>query len=132
MSFQPLFNEGLLITFHALAALTALFLGIFQMVLPKGTGRHRILGYIWVTALTGVAISSFWIHGFRSFGPFSPIHLLSILTLVMLVVGIGHARQGRIHRHKRTMTLLFWLALVVTGGFTLFPGRIMHQVVFGA
>jgi uncharacterized membrane protein len=30
-----------------------------------------------------VAASSFWIHQMRLVGPFSPIHLLSIFTLVM-------------------------------------------------
>ena len=132
MSLQPLFDEGLLVTFHALAALTALFLGIFQIVRPKGTGLHRMIGYIWVTAIISVAISSFWISsGFRMVGPFSPIHLLSIFTLVMVTMGIIYARRGQIRNHKRTMIQLFWFALVVTGGFTLLPGRIMHQVVFG-
>jgi uncharacterized membrane protein len=30
------------------------------------------------------------------------------------------------------MLLLFWLALVLTGAFTFWPGRVMHAVVFGA
>ena len=34
-----------------------------------------------------VAVSSFWIHQIRLVGPWSPIHLLSIFTLVMLPLG---------------------------------------------
>jgi uncharacterized membrane protein len=29
------------------------------------------------------------------------------------------------------MILLFWLALVLTGIFTFWPGRVMHMVLFG-
>ena len=38
------------------------------------------------------------------------------------------ARRGDIRRHKRAMTSLFWLALVLTGAFTFLPGRVMHQL----
>jgi uncharacterized membrane protein len=33
--------------------------------------------------------------------------------------------------HRRAMISLFLGALVIAGAFTLVPGRIMHQVVFG-
>ena len=38
--------------------------------------------------MAAVAISSFWIHEIRLVGPFSPIHLLSIFTPVMLVLAV--------------------------------------------
>jgi uncharacterized membrane protein len=78
-----------------------------------------------------IAASSFWIHGFRIIGPFSPIHLLSIFTLVMLPVAVLHARRHRVERHRKAMTSIFIGAMVIAGLFTLLPGRIMHDVVFG-
>jgi uncharacterized membrane protein len=36
-----------------------------------------------------------------------------------------------IRAHRKTMLSLFWLALVGAGLFTLLPGRIMGQMVFG-
>jgi uncharacterized membrane protein len=40
-----------------------------------------------------VAASSFWIHEIRLLGPWSPIHLLSIMVLVLLPVAVV-ARAG--------------------------------------
>lgn len=79
-----------------------------------------------------VAASSFWIHQTRLVGLFSPIHLLSIFTLVMLPLAVWRAHTHRVTDHRPIMILLFTGALVVAGLFTLVPGRIMHQVFFGA
>jgi uncharacterized membrane protein len=79
-----------------------------------------------------VAASSFWIHQIRMVGPFSLIHLLSIFTLVMLPLAVWRAHTHRVVDHRRMMIFIFAGALVVAGLFTLMPGRIMHQVFFGA
>jgi uncharacterized membrane protein len=78
-----------------------------------------------------VAVSSFWIHEFKIFGPFSAIHLLSIVVLFYLFSGIRAARRGEISKHKHQMSQLYLLALLITGAFTLLPGRTMHAVMFG-
>lgn len=131
MSLAPLFQSGTVVTLHALAALAALVLGGLQFLLPKGAPLHRILGYVWATLMMGVAASSLAIHDIRMFGPFSPIHLLSLLVLVTVPLAVIAARRGRIGRHRAEMTNLFLLALVGAGAFTLLPGRVMHAVVFG-
>lgn len=116
---------------HALAAIAAFALGSLQLVLPKGTARHRALGRAWVALMAVTAASGLFIHELRSFGPFSPIHLLSLGTLAALVLGLRSARRGDIARHRRIMLLLFLGALLVAGLFTLLPGRRMHAVFFG-
>jgi uncharacterized membrane protein len=131
MNLAPLTNAPLAIQLHAYAALAAFALGVMQLVRAKGTGSHRTLGYIWVGLMLIVALSSFWIHDLRVWGPWSPIHLLSILTLAMLPYGIVMARSGILVGHKLTMLGLFAGALVIAGVFTLAPGRIMYRVVFG-
>jgi uncharacterized membrane protein len=78
-----------------------------------------------------VAVSSFWIHNLHVWGPWSPIHLLSILTLTMLPYGVIMARRHVIVGHKLTMLGMFAGALVIAGIFTFAPGRIMHRVLFG-
>ncbi|MFV3129783.1 DUF2306 domain-containing protein [Niveispirillum sp. KHB5.9] len=120
-----------LIQLHAVLALSAILLGGLQLAMPKGTPGHRTLGYVWVGGMALVALSSFWIHEVRMFGLFSPIHLLSALTLIALWQSIRLARKGDIARHRKAMIRLYILALVVTGGFTLLPGRLMHSVLFG-
>ncbi|MEO0390363.1 MAG: DUF2306 domain-containing protein [Pseudomonadota bacterium] len=131
MDLVPLWAEAPPIPSHAMAAFAALALGAAQFLLPKGTALHRGLGYAWILSMAYVALSSFAIYELRLIGPFSPIHGLSVLTLVSLVQAIRAARQGNIAQHQRIMRSLYFLALIVTGLFTLLPGRAMHTVVFG-
>lgn len=128
---EPLYQSGLIITLHSFAAVTALTLGAAQLVLPKGSRLHRVAGYLWVGLLGSVALSSFWIHDLRWIGPFSPIHLVSIFTLANLAFALRAARRRNIKAHAAAMRSLFYFALIGAGTFTLLPGRIMHQVVFG-
>lgn len=131
MNLAPLTGAPPAIQIHAYAALAAFLLGIVQLARVKGTTGHRALGYAWVGLMLIVALSSFWVHQLRLWGPWSPIHLLSIFTLVMLPLGVWHARSHNVRGHKLTMLGLFAGALVIAGIFTLAPGRIMYQVVFG-
>lgn len=133
MFFQPLLDTVAPIPLHAFAAMAAFVLGGVQLVAPKGTLSHRRLGWIWVLLLATVAFSSFAIHGttYRLWRNWSPIHLLSIFTPVMLVVAVVRARQRRIKAHAIIMISIFTGALLIAGLFTLVPGRVMHTVVFG-
>jgi uncharacterized membrane protein len=131
MTLAPLTNAPLAIQLHAFVAMAAFLLGAVQLAGVKGTTRHRALGYAWVGLMLIVALSSFWIHDMRVWGPWSPIHLLSIFSLAMLPLGIYFARGHRVRGHRLTMLGLFLGALVIAGLFTFVPGRIMHKVVFG-
>ena len=131
MSLAPLLDAAPAIPLHAFAAMAAFVLGAVQLAAPKGTLPHRTLGWIWVGLMAIVAASSFWIHQIRLVGPWSPIHLLSIFTLVMLPFGVWRARQHRVSAHRTTMISLFVGALAIAGLFTLVPGRIMHAAIFG-
>jgi uncharacterized membrane protein len=131
MNLAPLTSAPFAIQLHAYAELAAFALGVIQLARVKGTNQHRALGYTWVTLMLIVAISSFWIHDLRIWGPWSPIHLLSIMVLAMLPLAIYYARAHRVRGHKLTMLGIFSGALVIAGLFTFVPGRIMHRVVFG-
>ncbi len=119
------------IPFHAYAAFVAVGLGAVQLASAKGTRTHKMLGYIWVSLMLLVSVSSFWIHTIKVIGNFSPIHLLSLLTIWSVVEAIRTVRRGNVARHALMMKLLYVLALLLTGAFTLLPGRMMHQVIFG-
>jgi uncharacterized membrane protein len=131
MSFAPLLSASPAIQLHAFAAMGAFALGLVQLSAPKGTLPHRTLGWIWVVLMVAVAGSSFFIHDLKLWGPWSPIHLLSIFALVMLPLGVWRARHHQVQAHRWTMISIFVGALVIAGLFTLVPGRIMHAVVFG-
>ena len=132
MSLAPLLDAAPAIPAHAFAAMAAFVLGIIQFAAPKGTLPHRTIGWLWVLLMLGVAVSSCWIQQIRLWGPWSPIHLLSIFTLITVPLGIWQAHRHRVAHHRLIMILIFSGALVIAGLFTLLPGRIMHTVVFGS
>ncbi|SDQ20030.1 DUF2306 domain-containing protein [Pseudovibrio sp. Tun.PSC04-5.I4] len=131
MNIAILLDTAAPIPLHAFTAISAFFLGIVQFVLPKGKNLHRILGYTWVGLMAITAGSSFFINEMNLIGPFSPIHILSAITLLGLVGAVTAARTGAVTSHRRAMKSLYIYALLVAGAFTFLPGRIMHQLFFG-
>lgn len=131
MSLTPLFTAPLPIQIHATLALLLIPLTVTIFLLPRGSRLHKRLGWTWVAGMAVVALSSFQIQTIRNIGPFSPIHLLSVLSLGSLVFAIVSIRRRRVSAHRKTMLGLTWGALVVAGLFTLLPGRLMHDVLIG-
>ncbi|KAA2237912.1 DUF2306 domain-containing protein [Salinarimonas soli] len=131
MSLAPLLSASPAIQVHALAAIAAFGLGLAMLARRKGGWAHRLLGRLWVGLMAATALSSFAISSHTAWGGWSPIHGLSALTLAALVYAVAMARAGRIRAHRTAMVSLFAGALVISGGFTLMPGRIMHAVIFG-
>jgi uncharacterized membrane protein len=131
MSLDPLLDQSEVIQIHAFAAMVAFVVAIVQFALPKGTPRHRAVGYAWAALMVLVVVPSFWIHELRMWGPWSWIHLLSIYTLSMLPLAVVHARGHRVKAHRNSMIGLFLGALLIAGVFTLVPGRVMNRVIFG-
>lgn len=126
-----LLNQQQPIPLHAIAALIAIILGGIQLSMKKGGKTHKTLGWLWVSLMLVVSLSSFFIHEIQLWGAYSPIHLLSIWTIFSVGLAIYFVRAGNIKRHKQVMIALYVFALILTGFFTLLPGRVMHQVVFG-
>jgi len=131
MTLAPLLAASPVIQLHAFAAMAAFALGIVQLSAPKGTLPHRTIGWVWVLLMLAISISAFWIHQIRLWGPWSPIHLLAIFTLVMVPIAVLQARRHRVAQHRFAMISIFAGALVIAGLFTFVPGRIMHAVAFG-
>lgn len=131
MTLQPLLEASPVIQIHAYAAIAAFVLGAVALFRRKGDRLHKLGGRIWVGLMAVVALSSFFIHTIRLWGPWSPIHLLSILTLVGLVRAIMLIRRRNVRQHAMLMKLIYAGGLVVAGLFTFVPGRIMHAVLFG-
>src|ERR1700749_2873002 len=113
MTLAPLLDAAPQIPLHAFAAMAAFVLGLIQFAAPKGTLPHRTIGWIWVALMALVAISSFWIHQIRLVGPWSPIHLLSIFTLIVLPLAVWRAHRHHVTGHRRIMIFIFTGALVI-------------------
>ena len=130
MNIAPFLAAPPLVQIHATAALAAFALGAWQLAAPKGTLPHRTIGWAWIGLMAAVALTSFGITGGRGAGNFSWIHGLSLFTLLALPAAVAHVRRGRIEAHRWAMVALFFGALVITGAFTLLPGRLMGRIVF--
>ena len=126
-----LFAQAQPIPLHAVAAMAAIILGGVQFYMKKGGILHKLIGRTWIGLMVVVSVSSFFIHKIELWGAYSPIHLLSVWTIFSLGLAIYYVRVGNIKRHKQVMFALYGFALLLTGLFTLMPGRVMHQIVFG-
>lgn len=131
MSLAPLLNMPSYLQIHVVCAIIAVALGLFVVVRERRDRLHKVTGYIWAVSMATVAVSSFWIQEYALIGPFSPIHLLSVLTLWSLWAVIRHAIAGRIKAHRAVFRNLYWYGLLVAGTFNFLPGRRMNEVVFG-
>lgn len=109
----------------------ALAFGVFMIVRTKGTPVHRWVGRFWVAVMLVTVLSSFFIHDLRTWGAWSPIHILSLITLVLLLRAYWAIRQRKVLLHAELMKSAFYNALLLATFFTFLPGRIMHEVIFG-
>ena len=135
MQLSPLLEAVPPIPSHALAAGLALAMGLWPFLAGRpaagNAARHGVVGYIFVASLAYVALSGFFINEIRTFGPFSGLHVFSVVTLAGLAKAVLAAKDRKIQAHRRAMAVIFISALLVTGLFTLLPGRVMHAVVSG-
>lgn len=129
MTLAPILNAALIIQLHVAAAVVAMLLGPLALYLRQGTKLHKYAGYIWVSAMTLLALSSFGIHSFAVIGPFSPLHGLALFTLWSLYEGVRRARAGEIAIHRRVFRNLYWFGVMVAGLFNFLPGRIINRAL---
>jgi uncharacterized membrane protein len=132
MSLSPFLDASLVIQLHIISATSALVLGAFVLFRRKGTPVHKKLGWLWCALMLVTAGSAIFINEIQLVGPFSPIHLFSLLTFYGLVQGIRAIRRRDVKAHRAAMQGLYFLALMLAGTFTLLPGRRMHAMLFGA
>jgi uncharacterized membrane protein len=127
---EPFVSATLAIQIHILCAIPALILGPVALFRKSRDGLHRWAGRVWVLAMAGLALSSFFIQTIRVIGPFSPIHILSVMTIAALGRSFFYLAKGRYEAHGRAMRALYLQALILAGIFTFLPGRRMNEVFF--
>ena len=128
MNLELLFNSSPAIQIHVYAALLAFVLGALVLWRRKGTTNHKRWGKVWVALMVITALTSFFINEIRLLGPFSPIHLISLGTMISLYFAIKNVRAGDIESHKRSMKTTFIGAMGIAGALAFAPGRLMYDV----
>ena len=127
MSLSALTEAPALIQIHAYAAILSFALGPFALLRKRRDIWHKSAGYVWVAAMYCTAISSTFFSETPMIGPFSPIHILSMVTLVGLPYAVRAAMRTAF-AHGRTMRALYAQALIIPGVFTFLPGRRMNAL----
>lgn len=113
---------------HVCTALLALIVGATMLVREKGTPIHRLSGRIWVGLMLVAVLLSF---GIRRTGSFSPIHLLSVWTLIATSVALVALYRHDIRTHRRWMAGTY-AGLLTAGVFALHPHRRLGYLVWHA
>lgn len=131
---DPVWTTTLPIKIHLATVLPAFAIGTYQIFLShKGATLHRALGYVYLTLMSITAVTTLFIHQVMPNGPFfgfSPIHLFVPLTLFSVVGALRGAWTHNIRMHRRSMIGLYVGGLLIAGGLTFLPGRLMHQIFF--
>jgi len=112
---------------HLILAILAVGFGIKNLLSKKGGSTHKIIGWIWVSLMMYVALSSFWIKELND-GLYSWIHLLSIWVMISLTLSIYFIRKKQVLLHKIFMIGNF-IGLTVAGIFTMLPGRYIPEML---
>ncbi|MDB9958190.1 DUF2306 domain-containing protein [Oceanospirillaceae bacterium] len=112
----------------------AFLMATFMMVTKKGTEVHKLTGRIYMVLMLFTAMVTLLMSaqvGPRLFNHFGFIHLLSVLVLYCVPSAYWAIKNGNVKRHKWSMIGLYIGGLIVAGGFTLMPGRMLGNVLFG-
>jgi uncharacterized membrane protein len=112
----------------------AFLMATFMMVTKKGTEVHKLIGRIYMVLMLFTAMVTLLMSaqvGPRLFNHFGFIHLLSVLVLYCVPSAYWAIKNGNVKRHRLSMIGLYIGGLIVAGGFTLMPGRMLGNVLFG-
>lgn len=82
-----------LIALHAGLAAVSVLVGAAVLMRRKGTRSHKLLGRLWVAAMVGVAVSSFWIFEIR--------------RGASLALAVWFIRRGNVRAHQGFMAGTF-------------------------
>lgn len=129
MTIEPLMNAGLVIQIHVALAMVALVLGPFVLWRQRRDRVHKVMGYVWVVALTGAAVVSFGITSpFTPIG-LSPIHLLSVYALYGIYVAMRAIYRRDTRLHRLVMQNLYVRGVALAGAFNFLPGRTTSEML---
>jgi uncharacterized membrane protein len=117
----------LVVYVHFIAALAAMAIGAVQLVRPKGTAGHRVIGWTWAALMMVVALSSLWIPAFLAF---TWIHLFTLFVMVTLPLALYRAHRGEIAGHAKGMRGIYIGGLIVAGAFAFMPGRVLGNFLW--
>jgi len=131
MNLAPIAAAPLAIKIHLATVIPAFVLGTWLIFLStKGSRWHRALGGAYLALMTVTAFTTFFIRTINP-GHLGLIHLFIPLTLFGVFGALWNVRRGNIKGHRQAMLGLYIGGLLLAGGLTLLPGRLLNHVFFG-
>ncbi len=119
---------------HLATVVPAFVLGGLQLLKPKGTSSHRILGKIYMLLMLATAVITLIMPaqvGPRILHHFGVIHIFSLLALFCVPSAYLAARRGYIRAHRGAMISLYVGGILIAGTLAFSPGRMLHRWLFG-
>lgn len=122
-----------LVWLHLFTVVIATVLTPIQLLRPKGSANHRVLGYIWagsmfLTAATSLTFKSGKPGSMGVFsGDFSFIHILSVIVLIQVPRLIIAARKHDRAAHESGVRGIVIGALLIAGFFTFAFNRMLGE-----
>lgn len=131
MALTPIWQAPLAIKIHLATVIPAFAIGTWLIFFSiKGARWHRALGTAYLTLMTVTAIATFFIRSVNP-GHLTLIHLFIPLTLFGVFGALWNIRRGNVKGHRDAMIGLYVGGLLIAGGLTLLPGRLLHHVFLG-
>ena len=131
MNLVPIWQAPLAIKIHLATVIPAFVIGTWLIFFStKGARWHRALGAVYLMLMTVTAVATFFIRSIIP-GSLSPVHLFIPLTLFGVFGALWNIRRGNIKGHRSAMLGLYFGGLLIAGGLTLLPGRLLHLVFMG-
>ncbi len=118
---------------HLITVVPCIFIGAALLIMNKGTAIHKKAGKVYMILMLITAAITLFMEakvGPQLFNHFGWIHAFSLLTLYTVPTAYIAIKKGRVKIHQRKMVLLYFGAIIIAGGFTLSPGRYLHEVFF--
>lgn len=115
---------------HLSTILVATALTPVMLLRRRGDRLHRRIGYVWVISMFLTAAISLDIRLINR-GGFSPIHILSVWTMIQVPLIVWHARNHDVIRHRQSVRFMVLGALLIAGFFTFPFNRLMGSWLFG-
>ena len=120
-----------LIWAHLVTITVALSLTPALLWQRRGSRRHRQLGWIWASAMFATALLSLFIRREGAPGGWSPIHILSIITLIGVPQAVWRARTHQVEKHRKGLVTMVTGALILAGLFTFPFHRLLGRWLLG-
>jgi len=137
MDLTPLLDAPLPIRLHVVTVVPAFLLGTWLLLASrKGSPRHRLVGRLYLALMTLTSLAAIFITSgvgpSITVGPlrFGWIHLFVPLTLYGVYGAFATLRAGDRLGHRNAMIGVYVGGLLVAGGLTFIPGRLMWRVFF--